>query len=62
MSEEKYPEMAQRIETRVAPESQADPKFQTPLAFTRMTAQAVLAPAGIFEVLQHQLHIVFGTS
>ena len=40
-TEEKYPEMAQRIEALVAPESQADPKFQTPLAFTRMTAQAV---------------------
>ena len=40
-TEEKHPEIAQRIEALVEPESQADPKFQTPLAFTRMTAQAV---------------------
>lgn len=40
-TEEKYPEIACRREALVDPESQADPKFQTPLAFTRMTAQAV---------------------
>lgn len=40
-TEEKYPEIVCRIEALVEPESQADPKFQTPLAFTRMTAQAV---------------------
>jgi Rhodopirellula transposase DDE domain len=30
-----------RIHAIVEPESQADPKFQTPLAFTRVTAKAV---------------------
>ena len=39
--EEKHPEIAQRIHTLVEPHSQADPKFQTPLACTRMTAKAV---------------------
>jgi sulfur carrier protein ThiS len=29
------------IHRLVEPESQADPKFQTPLAYTRMTAKAV---------------------
>ena len=29
------------IHALVEPESQADPKFQTPLAYTRMTAKAV---------------------
>ena len=40
-TEEKYPEIAQQIHALVEPESQADPKFQTPLAYTRMTAKAV---------------------
>ena len=35
------PELAQAIHALVAPHSQADPKFQTPLAYTRITAKAV---------------------
>ena len=31
----------QEIHSLVEPESQADPKFQTPLAYTRITAKAV---------------------
>jgi Rhodopirellula transposase DDE domain len=40
-SEEKIPELVQEIHALVEPESQADPKFQTPLAYTRITAKAV---------------------
>ena len=40
-SEEKSPELVQEIHALVAPKSQADPKFQTPLAYTRITAKAV---------------------
>lgn len=40
-TEEQCPELAERIHALVEPESQADPKFQTPLAFTRITAKAV---------------------
>ncbi len=40
-SEEKRPELVQEIQALVEPESQADPKFQTPLAYTRITAKAV---------------------
>jgi hypothetical protein len=40
-SEEKSPELVQEIQALVEPESQADPKFQTPLAYTRITAKAV---------------------
>ena len=40
-SEEKNPELVQEIQALVEPESQADPKFQTPLAYTRITAKAV---------------------
>jgi transposase len=40
-SEDKFPELVREIEALVEPESQADPKFQTPLAYTRMTAKAV---------------------
>jgi hypothetical protein len=40
------------IHALVEPESQADSKFQTPLAYTRMTAKAV----------HEQLNIVFGIS
>jgi hypothetical protein len=47
-----------KLRALVEPESQADPQFQPPLAFTRMTAQAVRAPAGILEVLQDQLRDV----
>jgi hypothetical protein len=40
-TEEQWPELAQEIHALVEPHSQADPKFQTPLAFTRITAPAV---------------------
>jgi hypothetical protein len=40
-SEAKHPELAQQIHALVEPKSQADPKFQTTLAYTRMTAKAV---------------------
>lgn len=39
--EELHPELAEQIHAIVGPESQADPKFQTRLAFTRITAKAV---------------------
>jgi Rhodopirellula transposase DDE domain len=40
-TEERQPELVSVIHAMVEPESQADPKFQTPLAFTRITAKAV---------------------
>jgi transposase len=40
-SEEQAPELASAIHALVEPASQADPKFQTPLAYTRITAKAV---------------------
>jgi hypothetical protein len=40
-SEEKSPELVQEIHALVEPRSQADPKFQTPLAYTRITAKGV---------------------
>lgn len=40
-TEEQNPELAQEIHALVEPESQADPKFQTSLAYTRLTAKAV---------------------
>jgi Rhodopirellula transposase DDE domain len=40
-TEEKQPKLVSEIHALVEPESQADPKFQTPLAYTRMTAKAV---------------------
>ena len=40
-TEELHPELAEQIHAIVEPQSQADPKFQTPLAFTRITAKAV---------------------
>jgi hypothetical protein len=40
-SEEQFPELAQQIHAIVEPTSQADPKLQTPLAYTRITAAAV---------------------
>ena len=39
--EEQYPELAEEIRTLVEPHSQADPKFQTPFAYTRITAPEV---------------------
>ena len=40
-TEERQPELAREIHALVEPQSQADPKFQTPLAYTRLTAKAV---------------------
>lgn len=40
-TEEKSPQLVEEIERIVEPHVQADPKFQTPLAFTRITARAV---------------------
>lgn len=40
-TEDKFPALTAEIQALVEPESQADPKFQTPLAYTRMTAKAV---------------------
>jgi hypothetical protein len=40
-TEVKFPELTAEIQALVEPHSQADPKFQTPLAYTRMTAKAV---------------------
>ncbi len=40
-TEEASPELVPQIHALVEPLSQADPKFQTPLAYTRMTAKAV---------------------
>lgn len=40
-SEEKSPHLVQEIHALVEPKTQADPKFQTPLAYTRITAKAV---------------------
>lgn len=40
-TEEQQPGLVEQIHAIVEPKSQADPKFQTPLAFTRITAAAV---------------------
>ena len=40
-SEALCPELIDHIHRLVEPQAQADPKFQTPLAFTRITAKAV---------------------
>ena len=40
-TEERQPALVEQIHSIVEPISQADPKFQTPLAFTRITAKAV---------------------
>jgi hypothetical protein len=40
-SEELCPELIDHIHRLVEPQAQADPKFQTPFAFTRITAKAV---------------------
>jgi hypothetical protein len=40
-SEERCPELAEHIHRLVDPHAQADPKFQTALAYTRITAKAV---------------------
>jgi transposase len=40
-TEERCPKLEDRIHRLVDPQAQADPKFQTTLAFTRITAKAV---------------------
>ena len=40
-SEDACPELGDHIRRLVDPQAQADPKFQTPFAYTRITAQAV---------------------
>jgi hypothetical protein len=40
-TEELYPQLEEHVHRLVDPQAQADPKFQTPLAFTRITAKAV---------------------
>lgn len=40
-TEQKTPQLVPEIERIVEPQAQADPKFQTSLAFTRITAKAV---------------------
>lgn len=40
-TEEQQPALVDQIHAIVAPKSQADPKFQTSLAYTRITAKAV---------------------
>ena len=40
-TEEKIPQIAEDIREIVEPKSQADPKFQTPFAYTKITAKAV---------------------
>jgi hypothetical protein len=40
-SAEKSPQLVQEIHALVEAKTQADPKFQTPLAYTRITAKAV---------------------
>lgn len=40
-TEAQFPQLAREVLRLVEPHAQADPKFQTPLAFTRITAQAV---------------------
>jgi len=40
-TEEKLPQLAKHIRSLVDPESQTDPKFQSPFQYTRMTAKAV---------------------
>ena len=40
-TEEKWPELEADIRTLAEPESQADPKFQSPFLYTRITAKAM---------------------
>lgn len=39
--EDTHPQLVEAIQRIVEPKSQADPKFQTPVAYTRVTARAV---------------------
>ena len=52
-AEEQSPELAEAIKQLVEPETQADPKFQSTLTYTRITAKAVrqeVTKAGISNV------------
>ncbi|HUR54085.1 MAG TPA: hypothetical protein VMZ71_08130, partial [Gemmataceae bacterium] len=40
-TEERHPALEEHIRRLVDPHAQADPKFQTPFAYTRVTAKAV---------------------
>ena len=40
-AEDRHPAVEEQIRRLVDPQSQADPKFQTPFAYTRVTARAV---------------------
>lgn len=40
-AEELHPELVEQVRRLVDPHAQADPKFQTPFAYTRVTAKAV---------------------
>lgn len=40
-TEQQYPEVEEHIRRLVDPHAQADPKFQTPFAYTRITAKGV---------------------
>ena len=44
--EQQNPELARQVRALADPQSQADPKFQTPLAFSRITAKAVCEELG----------------
>jgi transposase len=48
-TEEKQPQLVEDLRRLVEPRSQADPKFQTPFAYTRVTAKAVRE-----ELIAHQ--------
>jgi hypothetical protein len=48
-TEDKQPQLVEAIRRIVEPKSQADPKFQTPFAYTRVTARAVRE-----ELIEHQ--------
>ena len=48
-TEDRHPQLVAAIRRVVDPKSQADPKFQTPFAYTRITARAVRA-----ELIAHQ--------
>ena len=53
-TEELNPELVEQIHALVEPESQADPKFQTPLAYTRLTAKAVQQQLAAWAMENHQ--------
>jgi transposase len=48
-TEERHPQLVEDIRRVVDPKSQADPKFQTSFAYTRITARAVRE-----ELIEHQ--------